>query len=101
MKAYIDFSVFTQSSSLGRIHGSFDFYEIPKVGETLELEVSTNNTNRFSIESVCEVDSGYRKELLVSLENLVVEEHDEFVKVGEYLEKKHGLYLDDSGNRNS
>jgi hypothetical protein len=95
MDTIIDFSVFTKSSSLGHIHGKFELSQRPEVGEGIEIELSSGDFNKFKVEHVSEESTDEGKYILVMLEDLIVDSHKDFLKIGEYLEKRNGLYFDD------
>ena len=101
MNAIIDFSVFTDISSLGNIHGRFNIDKTPQAGEYLELNLSDDQSKKFLIENVSEESYEDQKYVLIMLEDLIVEKENDFQNIGKYLEKEHGLYIDDFTSNDS
>ena len=98
MKTVIDFSVFTETRSLGHIHGNFALNEIVKVDDYLELHLSPNHIGKLKIEHLTKETASSEAYRLIMLESLVVKDHKEFKAIGKFVEDKYGLYCDDFTN---
>jgi len=95
MKTVIDFSVFTETNSLGHIHGNFEFNEIVKADDYLEVYLSSDHIEKLKIETVTKETTNTEVYRLIMLESLVLKDQREFIAVGKFVEKKYGLYYDD------
>ena len=109
MKVYIDISVFTKESAIGRVSGNIDVPIVPEIGDTVDLGTSKEGHIEQPLvfgallkvkERTITVDSD--TEIAITLSDLTLATRDDAKTAMAYLESRYGLvaeYWDEENMR--
>jgi hypothetical protein len=103
-RAYVDFSIFTPTSSVGVVSGLIDLVAIPSQGDPVifdtpkralfQPDISAFPT-RLTVEHVLDSPKDSGADIMLSLEDVTVASREEALKVFAYFRDAFDLYTDE------
>ena len=98
MRLYIDVSLFTPASAVGRVSGAMDFPSLPRVGEIVSLAQAAVPGAEFSgqlaVTDVIHSPTSSGQEPMLSLADIVSPTEALAQAMGHSLEQSYGLFFE-------
>ncbi len=101
MQVFVDASLLTPTSAVGRVSGRIECVELPRVGEIVSLARAADPNAGFSgqlaVEHVLQSSSVNEGEPMLSLADIVAFTDGDGVSIGKALERCYGLFFEPYG----
>jgi hypothetical protein len=98
MRVFIDISLLTAASAVGRVSGAIEFPVLPRVGELVSLArgvvPSAGFSGQLAVEHVIHSPTESNQQPMLSLADVTLQNREAAIAVGKALELSYGLFFE-------